>query len=500
MDGHFLHPILAEIHKPFNTLVTVTIPALAALVVHGASQFYEPPANLVLASALILPPSAVIALKDGWTVNTQDALSALALFLAVFTATLALSMSFYRVFVHRLRRFPGPLSCKLSMWSWLLADWKGTRFQQIQKMHQRWGDHVRIGPREISVADPDALVAIYGPTGPGAKATRGPWYGAQAITPNVYSLQAEPKISDHNRRRRDWDPAFSIKALESYEPNILRNASLLIEQLERLAIMTAAGDGGTLDIKEALLWFGFDVMGELGFGRSFGTLAEAKTSRLVYLVEFGVRLMNVVGNVPYLTAMFRMLPSPLREFDLWLADALDWRIRKAEKREREREVVEKEEADVFSYLLGERGKHHRRLRKPELHQDCMLMVVAGSDTTSNALAFTIFELATKPALVQRLREEIDRLFPDGAAAIADFRKLRDDAPLLNACLNEALRLWPPVPSGLQRLTTVPMVLPQGVTIPANTIISTHCFTMHRDPRNFYKPDDYIPDRWIPSRQ
>lgn len=477
-----LELFLDEARRPFSGAVMVALPALAALLAHGLSQFCEPPAHLALVSVIIIAPSTAHALKNIWGVSTEDAVSATALIYAVFTLTISLLMALYRVFFHRLRHFPGSLSCKLSMWSWVLTDWNGTRFWKIQKMHQRYGDYVRIGPREISVADPDALSVIYGPTGPSAKATRGPWYSAQEMKPNVYSLQTEPKILDHNRRRRDWDPAFSMKALASYEPNIIRNAELLLHQLERLSTM------GPVDVKEGMLWFGFDVMGELGFGRSFGTLKEGKTSHIVHLVELGVRAINVMGNVPYLSYILRMLPSPLQAFETWLEEAVDWRLGKADKSE----FVE---ADVFAYLLGEKGKHHRSLNKEELRQDCMLIVVAGSDTTSNALSFTLFELAQNLELVRRLREEVDALFPDGAP-IDDLKKLRADAPLLNACLNEGLRMWPPVPSGLQRHTPEPLVLSNGVVIPANTVVSTHCFSMHRDPRNFYNPDVFVPDRWI----
>jgi cytochrome P450 len=471
--------VLAE---PFNIYVTTGIPVLVTILIHAASQYHEPPANIVLVFFIFLAPALVLSLKGIWNVSTQDAIWAVAQIYTVFITTMLLSIAVYRIFFHRIRHFPGALSCKLSMWSWLITDWIGTRHYKIQKMHQRWGDYVRIGPREISVADPAAIEAIYGPTGPSAAASRGPWYQAQEITPNIYSLQTEPKITAHNRRRRDWDPAFKIKALETYEPSILQNSEVLMSQVERLSA------NGLVDIKECMLWFGFDVMGELGFGRSFGVLKEGQTSSIVHLVEFGARAINTMGNVPYLSYILRLLPSPLKAFEDWLEQAVEWRIRKAEKGE----VVQ---ADVFAYLLGEQGKQHRQLNRKELIQDCMLIVVAGSDTTSNALVFALFELAKKLELVQRLRDEIDSIFP-GDTPIDDFKKLRDNAPLINATLNETLRLWPPVPSGLQRTTPVPIILPNDVVIPANTVISTHCYSMHRDPRSFYEPDEFIPDRWI----
>lgn len=159
-------------------------------------------------------------------------------------------------------------------------------------------------------------------------------------------------------------------------------------------------------------------------------------------------------------------------------------------------------ADVFAYLLGEQGKQRRKLDRRELQQDCMLMVVAGSDTTSNAMTFCLYELARHPAVVARLREELDPLV-FGPLQPQDFDKLRDSAPLLNACINETLRLWPPVPSGLQRTTTASLALPddargsQGkIVLPPDTVASTHTWTVHHDPKNFHDADSFIPDRWM----
>lgn len=159
-------------------------------------------------------------------------------------------------------------------------------------------------------------------------------------------------------------------------------------------------------------------------------------------------------------------------------------------------------ADVFAYLLGEQGKQRRKLDRRELQQDCMLMVVAGSDTTSNAMTFCLYELARHPNVVARLREELDPVVSERLQP-QDFDTLRDSAPLLNACINETLRLWPPVPSGLQRTTTSSLTLPddargsQGkIVLPPDTVASTHTWTVHRDPKSFYDADSFIPDRWM----
>jgi cytochrome P450 len=184
-----------------------------------------------------------------------------------------------------------------------------------------------------------------------------------------------------------------------------------------------------------------------------------------------------------LAPIMRFLPSPIATFEAWLEEAVKWRISK----QGDREYVA---TDVFAYLLGEEGKNKHALDKRELQQDCMLLVVAGSDTTSNTLALCLYEMAKQPNLVERLRAELEHV------TLTDFNALRDEVPLLDACINETLRLWPPVPSGLQRSIRQPLTLPSGRIVPSGTVLSTHTFTLHRDARNFSRPERFYPDRWL----
>lgn len=56
-----------------------------------------------------------------------------------------------------------------------------------------------------------------------------------------------------------------------------------------------------------------------------------------------------------------------------------------------------------------------------------------------------------------------------------------------------------VASGLQRLTPAEgLILKSGVHIPGNTVLSTPTYVLHRDPRNFSHPNDFVPERWMES--
>lgn len=99
-----------------------------------------------------------------------------------------------------------------------------------------------------------------------------------------------------------------------------------------------------------------------------------------------------------------------------------------------------------------------------------------SDTTAASLTCLFFELAQNPAVLQKLQEEVDGYFaqnPEPSAA--SLSKLE----YLNACINESLRLHPPVPSGVQRITPPEGLQLDGTFIPGETIVQVPTYTLHR---------------------
>lgn len=68
-------------------------------------------------------------------------------------------------------------------------------------------------------------------------------------------------------------------------------------------------------------------------------------------------------------------------------------------------------------------------------------------------------------------------------------------PLLDAIIQESMRLWPSVYFGPQRVTPPEGLQIGGMYIPGDTIVQMPPFAINRDPRNFVRPDDFLPERW-----
>jgi cytochrome P450 len=106
-------------------------------------------------------------------------------------------------------------------------------------------------------------------------------------------------------------------------------------------------------------------------------------------------------------------------------------------------------------------------------------------------------LLRTPHAYKRLTEEIRSSF----ASAKDMKFLDlQELVYMNACIDEALRIFPPVPTGLTRTVPKGGDTVADVFIPGGTTVSVYSWAATHSPHNFIKPDDFIPERWLPENQ
>lgn len=97
----------------------------------------------------------------------------------------------------------------------------------------------------------------------------------------------------------------------------------------------------------------------------------------------------------------------------------------------------------------------------------MLLIVAGSETTATLLLGAIFALLTNPDHLQKLTEEVRSSFGhEDEITLLSVQKLS----YMLACLDEALRVYPPVPTGMPRVTPPNGAVICGRHIPGNVSV------------------------------
>lgn len=107
---------------------------------------------------------------------------------------------------------------------------------------------------------------------------------------------------------------------------------------------------------------------------------------------------------------------------------------------------------------------------------------------------TLYYLIRNPRTLDKLRAEVDAVL-EPSDKLATWAKIKS-LPYLRACIDEAMRLTPPVATELIRRTPSGGACIDGRIIPGDTNVSIAAYTAHRDPTVFQDPEEYIPERWM----
>lgn len=242
-----------------------------------------------------------------------------------------------------------------------------------------------------------------------------------------------------------------------------------------------------------------DIMGDLVFGKSFGTLTATPESRnAIRLLGRAARRNYTVACMPFLhqTGLERWLP-PFRGLFLDRLQYLAFGKRQVVERSQNTSLDNSGRKDIFHYLLGAKDPDTGEgMPKSELYMESNTLIVAGSDTSSTTLSATLYYLLRNPACLQQATSEIRSTFTD-KGDIRTGPKLQS-CHYLRACIDEAMRMSPAVPGLLPRL-----VLPGGLDIPAMNLhipagvdVGTCTYAIQHHEDYVVEPFKYDPSRWL----
>ncbi|KAJ3118683.1 hypothetical protein HDU96_010013 [Phlyctochytrium bullatum] len=271
---------------------------------------------------------------------------------------------------------------------------------------------------------------------------------------------------------------------------------VVAEDLDRLIIALdhAAATSTPLDLQTYLHAFTLDSFGKIAFGISFNNLATPSNPP-AFAVSFDAanvhlrRLLSMPfpGLVGVLSGTYRALQPHL---DVIRGVAEGCVREKLERRQRGKAVEEKEEAarmDLLDLYLEAGVEDEAQLRDMVLN-----MILAGRDTTAQALTWLFDELIDHPEVVSHIRAETREVLQGRTPGYDDLPKLK----YTTAVFLESLRLHPSVPVEF-KTSVKPDILPGGIHIPANTLVVWHPYSMGRQP-DLWGSDAHLfrPTRWL----
>lgn len=125
-----------------------------------------------------------------------------------------------------------------------------------------------------------------------------------------------------------------------------------------------------------------------------------------------------------------------------------------------------------------------------IRDQLMTMLIAGHDTSTASLAWSLYFLGKYPTVQERARQEVLTILSDAHPNYAHLSQLT----YLNAVIAEALRLYPPIHLG-SRIATQDLTF-RNYRIKKGERVLYSIYLSHRDPRYWEQPNDFIPERFL----
>jgi cytochrome P450 len=220
-----------------------------------------------------------------------------------------------------------------------------------------------------------------------------------------------------------------------------------------------------------------------------------------------------------LKTLFSQEPSP--EMDEWLEDILDlMRIITAKTRSslpipfwfptpnhvRLKSIIKKfdlyvyglinkrragsKQDDLLQLLIDAQEIETAQMTDREIRDEVMTFMMAGHETITNSMTWTLIELAKNSQYLDKLRTEAADFFKE-----RNFEKL-NAFPWHNAVIDEVMRLWPPVWVFMRQAEMEDRIGDMKISPKANVVLAP--YLSHRSKDLWQRPEDFYPERFMPE--
>jgi cytochrome P450 len=286
-------------------------------------------------------------------------------------------------------------------------------------------------------------------------------------------------------RRHMLQPVFHRRRAATMTEEMVAAGQKMLSRWEELY---APED--VLDIHEEMMRVTLDVITRTMFGADVSQEASRVGTAMTVLTRYAFAQAGNPFSVPpwVPTRRNREFQGALETIDSVVSSLI--RARQAA-----RDSGEPPRGDLLDMLLdAEDAETGERMADQEVLDEVKTVFAAGHETTANALTWTWLLLSEHPEAGKKLKAELDAMLGERAPTSADLPNLR----YTRQVLEEALRLYPPVPALVRRVVR-PTTL-DGCEIPASSRALISMYNIHRHPDFWREPTRFDPDRFSPERK
>lgn len=322
--------------------------------------------------------------------------------------------------------------------------------RHLQRLHEQYGDVVRVQPNELSYLQPEAWKDIYG-----NKPKDEPTYDKEPnfLGPDVVGedgLLRVPGKHNHAQIRRFFSPAFSDRAVKEQEHIFHKYTNRLISILKDVAPRNER-----IPLSELYIFTIVDIMSDITLGQPIGLLENHEKNAAM-------------------ARQFRVPRGPGQRVRGWyplIEKAYDFLFPESETQRMQKQIFismfdnrvtqgETDRPDMWTILV--------KAKPPQIPYQKILstagsFMVAGTETTSVVLAGVTYLLLTHQSAYEKVVKEIRTVFKsEDDIKFENLSKLT----FLTACLQETMRMYPPIAPGLPRIVPTAGAVICGRYVPA----------------------------------
>lgn len=286
-------------------------------------------------------------------------------------------------------------------------------------------------------------------------------------------LHTEGEI--HHRQRRLFLPFFHGNHVTAYADLITCKAHDLVEQWQ---------DGTTVDIEQEMAQLTLSVIWRLLFGQDI----RSENDAIREAIFVGQSLIKLQYDSILASLIPLWFPVPRHRRFTRGFHVIEERIFRFIH---ERRMASEQYDDVLSLLLSARDSEGRPLGDKEIRDELMTFLLAGHETTANALTWTWFLLSQFRSVRERLSRELHEVLGDRLPTAADLSRLR----YAKMVWQESLRLYPPAWSLHTRVAQAEDRLSSGAVLPPRAWVFVSPWSLHRNARWFPDPNRFDPERF-----
>ncbi|CAD6592292.1 MAG: hypothetical protein ASARMPREDX12_005965 [Alectoria sarmentosa] len=406
-------------------------------------------------------------------------------------------VSIYRVWFHPLAKYPGPWTAKISDFHGAYHNVMGQLHVESARAHKKYGSVVRQGPNKLIFDSVTALHEIYY-SKDGVQKSYG--YETMVPAPGAYNIFTAVDKGIHRFKRKMLNQGFSDQSIRAFEPTMLHHIDLFVRNLIKAPVYDDDNEGWSppLDMTERCRHLEYDIMGEFGFGQSFQLQTKPDNHFLIDATTATSHKAGVIIQYP------RLGYTQYLQLDkLFYRKGMEMRekfLRLMARLVKERLSADKDsQNDLFSFLIDAKDPETGRgFTESELWAESRFLLIAGADTSSTALTAIFFYLTAYPECYATLVHEILSTFSsadeiESGPKVASCRYLR-------ACIDEALRMSPPISGTLWREVCPGGLEVDGNFLPPGTDIGVNPYAVHHNEDLYADSYTFKPERWIPSDQ